>query len=242
MTLAWSYKEWMNVFSPLDKVAPYFSIGHRPVFPLTLLPLLFTLAIGESTTVWGSHLTLKKPPPAIERMYQKKRGASSQSKPPPSLKNSIDPSKNPEIKTTTMGVPTPSGLTPKPLPENFTKKGQPHTLVGWNFLLNGRPRAAIAAYRQALRTNPNSAKAYLGLGITLKTLGSAETAKRALVQAANLNPRLPSALVHLGYLYADGQLGQPDTKRARQLFYQAAQLGDPFANIALLDLKARTRS
>ena len=230
------------MLSPRYGISPYFKIGHYPVYPFVLFPLLLTMTIGESATVWGSHLTLKKRPPAIERIYQKQREASSQKSSFSSLPKSNTPSKNPELTTTKMVVPTPSDFTPQPLPEKLRKKGQPHMLLGWNFLLNGRPRAAIAAYRQALRTNPNSAKAYLGLGITLKTLGSAETAKRALVQAANLNPQLPSALVHLGYLYADGQLGQPDTKRARQLFYQAAQLGDPFANIALLDLKSRPRS
>ena len=99
----------------------------------------------------------------------------------------------------------------------------------------------MAAYRQALRQNPKSARAYLGLGISLKSLGKVELAKKALLKAVNLDPRLPSALVHLGYLYADGQLGRSDISTARRLFQQASQLGDPFASIALLDMKSRSK-
>ena len=116
---------------------------------------------------------------------------------------------------------------------------KPHTTLGWRFLLNGQTEAAMAAYRQALRNNPQSAKAYLGLGITLKSLGKIEIAKKALLKAVKLNPRSPSALVHLGYLYAREDSGQSDLSKARQLFRQASQLGDPFASIALLDMKSR---
>jgi Flp pilus assembly protein TadD len=104
--------------------------------------------------------------------------------------------------------------------------------------LNGQTEEAMSAYRQALRHNPQSAHAYLGLGISLKDLGEVELAKKALVKAIDLDPRLPSALVHLGYLYAEGHYGTPDLSTARRLFKEAAQLGDPFAAIALLDLKA----
>lgn len=114
-----------------------------------------------------------------------------------------------------------------------------HMSMGWNFLLNGRPQAAMAAYREALRHQPNSAIAYVGMGITLKGMGNIEQAKEAIQQALELNPRLSSALVHLGYLYADGHVGHSDLKTAHRLFAQASQLGDPFAGIALLDLQSR---
>ena len=114
--------------------------------------------------------------------------------------------------------------------------------MGWVFLLNGRPQAALAAYREALRHHPNSADAYVGLGITLKSLGNVEQAKQAIQQALELNPDLSSALVHLGYLYADGLVGRSDPETARRLFDQASQLGDPFASIALLDLQSRSNS
>lgn len=118
---------------------------------------------------------------------------------------------------------------------------KPHTKLGWRFLLNEQPQAAMTAYRQALRQNPKSAKAYLGLGISLKSLGKVELAKKALLKAINLDPRLPSALVHLGYLYAEGHFGQADLQTARRLFREASQLGDPFATIALLDMKSRSK-
>jgi Flp pilus assembly protein TadD len=118
---------------------------------------------------------------------------------------------------------------------------KPHTKMGWGFLLNEQPQAAMSAYREALRENPKSPMAYLGLGISLKSLGKVELAKKALLKAVNLDPRLPSALVHLGYLYADGHLGQADLQTAGRLFQEASQLGDPFATIALLDMKSRSK-
>lgn len=113
--------------------------------------------------------------------------------------------------------------------------------AGWRSLLNGRPEDAIAAYQESLRTDPESAEAYLGMGMALKSLGFINHAKDAIQQALELNPRLSSALVHLGYLYADGHIGPSDPKAAHRLFRQASQLGDPFAGIALLDLQARSR-
>jgi tetratricopeptide (TPR) repeat protein len=118
----------------------------------------------------------------------------------------------------------------------------PHTQLGWKFLLNGDPDAALAAYRLALRHNPDSDKAYLGLGMALKSVGRTEDAKQAIDQALDLNPHLASALVHLGYLYADGQLGAPNPDTARTLFKQAIQIGDPFARVALLNLQFRSDS
>ena len=99
----------------------------------------------------------------------------------------------------------------------------------------------MTAYRQAISQNPKSARAYLGLGISLKSLGKVELAKKAFLKAINLNPRLPSALVHLGYLYAEGHFGQADLQTAGRLFLEASQLGDPFATIALLDMKSRSK-
>jgi len=123
---------------------------------------------------------------------------------------------------------------------NGLKKALLHAKFGWNFLLNGRQKAAIAAYRQALQNNPNSASAYLGLGITLKGMGKVEIPEKAFLQAVNLDPRLPSALVHLGYPFAEGHFGKINVKTARRLFFQTSQLGDPFAGIALLDLQSHT--
>lgn len=95
----------------------------------------------------------------------------------------------------------------------------------------------MAAYHQALTQNPKSAGAYLGLGISLKHLGKVGLAKKALLKAVDLDPHLPPALVHLGYLYAEGHFGQADLTTARRLFREASQLGDPFASIALLEMQ-----
>ncbi len=232
------------MFNPLNTVNRSCNLFSSRPLTVMFLSLGITTFPVSSTTVWASHLTLKKPPPAIERLYQtpEKPPVQNVRPHPPKTSKAPPPEHSPAIQATKTSTPEPSSVDMTSLQKQIRETGKPHTQLGWDYLLNGNPRAAVAAYREAIRSNPNSAKAYLGLGITLKTLGSTETAKRALIQAANLNPRLPSALVHLGYLYADGELGQPDAKRAHQLFYQAAQLGDPFANIAILDLKSRPRS
>ncbi|MGE0472348.1 MAG: tetratricopeptide repeat protein [Nitrospirales bacterium] len=116
----------------------------------------------------------------------------------------------------------------------------PHMKLGWKFLVNGQTDAAMAAYRQALTHHPHSAHALLGMGMTLKTLGKMDDAKEAITQALELDPQLAPALVHLGFLYADGQLGRPAPDTARHLFQQAQQIGDPFARIALLKLRSRS--
>jgi tetratricopeptide (TPR) repeat protein len=125
-----------------------------------------------------------------------------------------------------------------PLPKKST---QDLKNSGWRSLLNGRPNDAIAAYRESIHTHPKSAEAYLGMGIAFKSLGFNNQARDAIQQALELNPLLSSAHVHLGYLYADGHVGDPDLNTARRLFSHASQLGDPFASIALLDLKSRSR-
>ena len=164
---------------------------------------------------------------------------------------------NSAVTAPTLPSPMASELTPAPSPRTqatTTWKSGPsmdrmpkndaegHVNMGWKFLLSGRPQAAMAAYQEALRHQPNSANAYVGMGITLKSMGDVEQAKHAIQQALELNPHLSSALVHLGYLYADGHVGRSDPKTARRLFDQASQLGDPFASIALLDLKSRSTS
>ncbi len=135
----------------------------------------------------------------------------------------------------------PAVHTKQPVNLQKTQAVKPHAKSGWRLLLQEQPQAAMAAYRETLRKNPRSAKAYLGLGISLKNLGKARLAKKALDKAVKLNPRLPSALVHLGYLYAEGHLGQADRSTARRLFSEASQLGDPFASIALIDMKSRPK-
>jgi len=142
---------------------------------------------------------------------------------------------NTEARPPTEPLPTPQ------VTEQKKQPAKPHNKLGWRFLLNGQTQAALAAYRQAIRHNPQSANAYLGLGMTLKSIGKVGMAKKAFLKAVDLDPRFPSALVHLGYLYAEGHFGQPQTQTALKLFRQASELGDPFAPIALLDMKSRSK-
>ncbi len=139
-----------------------------------------------------------------------------------------------QFDTNNSEFPPPAGNIPDQSP------GVPHMKLGWNFLVNGQTDAAMSAYRQALNRHPQSAHALLGMGMTLKTLGKIHEAKDVISKALELDPQLAPALVHLGYLYADGQLGPPAPDTARHLFQQAQQIGDPFARIALLELRSRS--
>lgn len=155
--------------------------------------------------------------------------------------------KNILVKKTPGSVPTQRGNPKDKNPNNphsisgwKKQKASPtkgHTTLAWRFLLKGNTRAAMAAYRQALKQNPKSARGYLGLGISLKNLGKFELAKKAILKAVDLDPHFTPALVHLGYLYAEGHFGQADFTTARRLFREASQMGDSFASIALMDMK-----
>ncbi len=121
--------------------------------------------------------------------------------------------------------------------EQRIRKAKPYTAYAWRLILKGRYKAAVGAYQQAIKKNPTSAPSYVGLGIALTNTGNLDTAKKAFLKAIDLDSQLSSALVHLGYLYAHGSLGQAEPETAIRLFRQASQLGDPFADIALLDMK-----
>ncbi len=125
--------------------------------------------------------------------------------------------------------------------EHPIQRAKLQTKYAWRLVLKGRYKAAVSAYQQAIKKNPKSAPSYVGLGIALTKLGNTDTARKAFLKALNLDPLLPSALVHLGYLYTQGHFGQKETKIGLRLFHQASKLGDPFADIALLDMKSRSK-
>ncbi len=117
-----------------------------------------------------------------------------------------------------------------------------HARVGWTLVLDGNYRGAEAAYRQALRKNPKLAKANLGLGMALSLQGDRQGAMSAYEKAITIQPNYAAALVHLGYAYTKGDTKGQNIAKARTLFKQASELGDPFAMLALLDIQARKPS
>ncbi|MDA0738396.1 MAG: tetratricopeptide repeat protein [Nitrospirae bacterium] len=117
-----------------------------------------------------------------------------------------------------------------------------HADVGWKLVLDGNYRGAEAAYRQSLRKNGNSAKAYLGLGMALSLQGDRHKAISAYEKAITIQPNFAAALVHLGYAYTKENTQGQNIAKARKLFKQASELGDPFAMLALLDLQAQKGS
>ena len=194
------------------------------------------LGLLSSTIAMGNHLDSH----SIFRVHKTQEG--------PDI--SLDPTlrrflsiPEPQVPPPSMEISDPNQHQEKSIPQEIDSDEDPNlppVEQGWKYLLTGRPTAALDAYRQALQNQPDSDLAHLGLGMAFKSLGNAEEAKQAITQALELNPRLASALVHLGYLYADGQIGSPDRETARRLFLQASQMGDPFARIALQDLKSRS--
>lgn len=117
-----------------------------------------------------------------------------------------------------------------------------HADVGWKLVLDGNYRGAEAAYRQSLRKNNKSAKAYLGLGMALSLQGDRHKAISAYEKAITIQPNYAAALVHLGYAYTKENAQGQNIAKARKLFKQASELGDPFAMLALLDLQTRKGS
>lgn len=193
------------------------------------------LGMLTSSAALGGHLDLSSTPSGPPRIHQPKQAQKR-----------ITPKRTTPVSLPSSRTnPVPSSLTkPRSIQKGTERKKHPakhHTTLGWQFLLNGQVQAALSAYRQALRHNPQSARAYLGLGITLKSIGKVNMAKKALMKAVNLDSHLPSALVHLGYLYAEGHFGHADVQTARRLFTEASQLGDPFATIALIEMKSRSK-
>ena len=155
----------------------------------------------------------------------------SQEVPGPTLKNNEEPPKSPLTAQYTL----PQG----DHPQKTSLGGKWHARLGWSLMVNGNHDGAVAAYREAIRQNDSLAEAYLGFGILLKMQGNVEEAVKAYKKALTLNPQYAAALVHLGYAYADGPNNPKNIEKAKRLFSRASKQGDPFAMIALIDLKTR---
>ncbi len=114
-----------------------------------------------------------------------------------------------------------------------------HIKLGWSLLIDGNYSGAAAAYREAIRHDRDSAEAYLGLGSSLKMQNHIPAAIEAYQHVLRLQPDYTAALVHLGSIYADGDPEHRNVVEAKQLYARASQQGDPFAKMALQELKAR---
>lgn len=114
-----------------------------------------------------------------------------------------------------------------------------HMKLGWSLLIDGNYAGAAAAYREAIRHDRDSAEAYLGLGSSLKMQNHIPAAIEAYQHVLRLQPDYTAALVHLGSIYADGDPEHQNIEQAKQLYARALQQGDPFAKMALKELKSR---
>ena len=163
----------------------------------------------------------------------------------PSIEREVSQPQEVQVQPAIDEEPLPQPLTAQfsSLQNDHTQKtslgGKWHARLGWSLMVNGNHDGAVAAYREALRQNDSLAEAYLGVGILLKKEGKVEDAVAAYKKALTLNPKYAAALVHLGYAYADDQNNPTNIEKAKRLFSRASKQGDPFAMIALIDLKTR---
>ena len=213
---------------------------NRPWQPGWILSILLLLGILTSSTALGNHFN------DHHKFDIHKSDEGAWYSQDPTLQQFLSPQTppNPQSQKLTHSDAAWPPSHNSPSPQSKTPSAQdpviPTVEQGWTFLLKGNPAAALSVYRQTLSRQPHSSHALLGLGMTLKSLGKIQEAKEAMTQALELDPQLASALVHLGYLYADQPSGASDPDTARRLFQKAGHMGDPFARIALLDLKNRT--
>lgn len=80
-----------------------------------------------------------------------------------------------------------------------------------------RPKEAAAAYREAIRLQPDQGSAHLGLAMALASLGKTSEAAQEFERSATLFPGNPLPLTALGRLYAS----TGDLDRARAAFDRA---------------------
>ncbi len=78
--------------------------------------------------------------------------------------------------------------------------------------------------------------------MALNLQGDRQKAISAYEKAIAIQPNYAAALVHLGYAYTEGDTKGQNIAKARTLFKQASELGDPFAMLALLDIQTRKPS
>ena len=216
------YQEPIQDLSQSQREEVYASLSQRGQFTkATILKNIHdsaALDIGGSEVVGFSHRGDDSIQPAENRLSAADTQLQKQEKDQPSaLLVSLPPRKN--------------------LGKVIGEKG--HRELGWSFLITGNYEGAAAAYRQAIRKNQDSAEAYLGLGSALKMQKDLPGAIDAYEQALQLKPDYTAALVHLGSIYAEGGSEHQDIQQAKRLLSRAMLQGDPFAKIALKDLKAR---
>lgn len=109
------------------------------------------------------------------------------------------------------------------------------------FRTRGEFEAAIAAYRDALRSNPTHEDSLYHLGTTLEEIGDYNEAKATFVRMIELNPSSGRALGELGKVQSLLAPGAPlDFAEARRALLRNVQINreqaGPFQRLGLLDL------
>lgn len=90
---------------------------------------------------------------------------------------------------------------------------------------HGNPKAAIKAYRQALKLHKEFPEACNNLGYTLRLTGEYNDAIKSYKKALKLRPDFPEAHEYIGKAY----IGLGKIKEARKHLLKLQQLGSPLA-------------
>ena len=78
-------------------------------------------------------------------------------------------------------------------------KSQAYTNKGTALDLQGKPGAAVEAYKKAIKATPDHYLPYFNLGLTYYNTNNYNDAEQALISAVQLNPNHPSSHLLLGY-------------------------------------------
>jgi len=92
---------------------------------------------------------------------------------------------------------------------------------------------AVAAARKAIREHPDSAEAYLQLGIALRSGGEIQQAHDAIEHVLSLNPHLSNAWLQKGLISING-----GTLKEATVYFRNAVEADPQNIPARLELSA----
>jgi Flp pilus assembly protein TadD len=119
-------------------------------------------------------------------------------------------------------------------------------LLGWAHLKNEDPKAAVAAFAEAIRLNPSCDNACVGKGVIFRAQGNFQKAKSCYRKAIRLCPRNAEALTSLSLIELLQHKDRAAVRHAEQAWRLRKDLPGIPANLAFAyhysgDIKKRDR-
>jgi tetratricopeptide (TPR) repeat protein len=130
------------------------------------------------------------------------------------------------------GVPATPTPVPTPAATPTLSAGE-HLDLGIDYAEKGKLNEAIAEYQEAIRLDPNYAKAHYNLGIAYHEQGKLDDAIAEYKEAIRIDPSMADAHINLGVAYADqGKLDEA-IAAYREAIRINPDLGDAHLNLGL---------